>query len=129
MKNETTEKRSKRIISQLKAKYPGKDCYDLDGRGMHFVCEVEPVNEHPEYDRAVEVIIQNKPHKHLKMTQQYTILLGKLDLYVNNQKHHLFPGDKFTVSPNSVHWAISQNECWVEIYSTPGWTKADHIVI
>ncbi|MDD5016340.1 MAG: hypothetical protein PHW73_14830 [Atribacterota bacterium] len=53
--NETKKLRTKKIINQLQREYPDKKSYDLDGRGLHFVCEVEPVDEHPEYDKAVEV--------------------------------------------------------------------------
>lgn len=121
---------SDRIINQLKVKYPGKKAYDLDGRGMHFVCEVEPVDEHPEFDRAVEVIIFSKPHKHLKMTQNYTIISEELELHVGEETVNLHTGDKYTIYPNNVHWAKSVgSECWVEIYSTPGWTKEDHILV
>ena len=62
--SETQAERSSRIIKELQQKYPGKKAYDLDGRGLHFVCEVEPVDDHPEYDYAVEVIISSKPHIH-----------------------------------------------------------------
>lgn len=126
---ETVEERSKRILGQLKDKYPDAKSYDLDGRGMHFVCEVEPVDEHPEYDRAVEVIVTSKPHKHLKMTQKYTIIKGKLVLHIGEKKVVLKAGDKYTVLPNNIHWVESEDECWLEIYSEPGWTKEDHIVV
>lgn len=123
------EPRSERILNQLKTKHPGKACYDLDGRGMHFVCELEPTKDHPEYDRAVEVMILTKPHKHLKMAQYYTILSGTLELHVGNDVVRLNTGDKHIVQPGNVHWAQSPNECWVEIRSEPGWTKEDHIPI
>jgi mannose-6-phosphate isomerase-like protein (cupin superfamily) len=129
MKNEDSKQRSERILAQLRAKYPKAKSYDMDGRGMHFVCEVEPVSEHPGYDRAVEVIIQSKPHKHLKMTQYYTVISGNLELYVGEETINLGPGDKYTVLPSNPHWAKSDNECWVEIYSEPGWTKEDHLII
>lgn len=129
MKNETDKQRSKRIIKSLKEKFPGKDSFDLDGRGLHFVCEVEPTKCHPEYDKAVEVIIDSKPHKHLKMIQQYKILSGNLELHIADKVVHLTEGDEYTLEPGIVHWATSEDECWLEIYSTPGWTKEDHIVI
>lgn len=129
MKNETTQQRSERILKQLKEKYPGKHCFDLDGRGMHFACEVEPTDDHPVYDRAVEVIISSKPHKHLKMTQYYTSLSGTLELHIEDKVIMLHPGDKYTIYPGNVHWAKSNDECWVEIYSKPGWTKEDHIPV
>lgn len=127
MKKETSKHRSERILNQLRTKYPGKKAFDLDGRGMHFVCEVEPTQDHPEYDRAIEVIINSKPHKHLIMTQNYTILSGTLELHIGEKIIELKSGDKYTIPPGNVHWAVSKNECWVEIYSTPGWTAEDHI--
>jgi len=129
MKDETFEERSRRILQVLREKYPGKEAFDLDGRGLHFVCEVEPTTDHPEYDRAVEVIIQSRPHKHLKTTQEYTILSGTLELYVEDEVVALKLGDKYTIEPDTIHWAKSSDECWLEIYSTPGWTKEDHIVV
>lgn len=128
-KAETPEKRSARILKELSEKFPHAKSFDLDGRGLHFVCEVEPTQDHPEYDRAVEVIISSKPHKHLKMTQYYTILSGKLKLYIEGKQTVLEKGDKYTIGPNIVHWAESDNECWSEIYSEPGWTEEDHIVV
>lgn len=118
-----------RIIRQLKTKYPNKATFDLDERGLHFVCEIEPTSLHPDYDRAIEVIISSKPHKHLKMTQYYTIISGTLELHIENEVIHLKTGDKYTIEPNNTHWAKSNNECWVEIYSKPGWTKEDHILV
>ncbi len=128
-KNESTQQRTERILNELKEKYPNTAVYDLDGRGLHFLSEVEPVSDHPEYDRAIEVIISSKPHKHLKMTQYYKIIQGNLNLHIEDNLITLQPGDKYKVQPGIVHWAESDNECWVEIYSEPGWTKEDHIVV
>lgn len=129
MKRETAQQRSDRILNQLKKKYPGKKAFDLDGNGNHFVCEVEPTCEHPEYDRAIEVIIASKPHKHLKTTQYYTILSGTLHLYADKKSITLHQGDTYIIKPGVVHWATSNEECWIEIISKPGWTKEDHIII
>jgi len=96
---------------------------------MHFVCEVEPTAEHPEYDRAVEVMLQTRPHKHRKMTQRYTILSGTLDLHVDDKTFKLDTRDTFTIHPEEVRWATSKGECWAELYSTPGWTKEEHILV
>src|ERR1700729_1251663 len=129
MRQETTQERSDRIVSFLKNKCPGKGSYDLDGRGFHFVCEVEPVSEHPEYDTAVEVIIKSMPHKHLKMTQRYTILEGKMQLHVGEKTITLNKGDQYVIVPGLVHWATSDDEALAELYSVPGWTKEDHILV
>lgn len=129
MNEETAQERSDRIIKLLKEKYPGKDCYDLDGRGLHFVCEIEPVSEHSEYDTAIEVIVKSKPHKHLKMVQRYTVLSGNMELHVDDETILLAEGDKYVIIPGKVHWATSNDETLVELYSVPGWTKEDHIVV
>jgi len=129
MKNEILEKHSNKILGQLKAKYPNSESFDMDGDGNHFVCEVEPTKEHPEYDRAVEVIFKSKPHKHLKMKQQYKIISGKLKLYIDDEIVDLVDGDEYIILPGKVHWAESDDGCWLEIYSQPGWTKEDHIPI
>lgn len=126
---ETCQERAERILLELQQKYPGKKAFDLDGNGTHFVCEIEPTSEHPKYDRAVEVIISSMPHKHAEMTQQYKILSGRLELHVGSEVVILHPGEKYTIEPGVVHWARSDDECWLEIYSEPGWTEEDHIPV
>lgn len=130
MQTETKEERSKRILSLLKEKYPNAKALDLDGSSNHFVSEVEPASEHPEYDRAIEVIFRSKPHKHIKMTQTYTMLSGALELHAGNKTVLLKQGDTYTIKPPTVHWGeCKEGECWLEIYSTPGWTPEDHIPV
>lgn len=129
MKSESLEQRAKRIQNQLRAKYPGANVFDLNKNCLHFVCEVEPTNDHPQYDRAVEVIISSKPHKHLKMTQRYTVLSGTLEVFIDDKKVLLHSGDKYIIHPGEVHWAVSNDECWLEIYSEPGWTAEDHVPV
>lgn len=126
---ETIKQRQERIINELKSKYPGKNTFDLNGDGNHFVCEVEPTQDHPEYDRAVEVMIKSRPHKHLKTLQVYTIIKGHLKLHLGDEVIDMKPGDKQTIPLGVVHWAESEDECWDELYSTPGWTAEDHIPV
>ncbi len=120
---------SQRIISRLKSKYPTSKVYDLSGQGQHFVCEIEPASDHPEYDVAIEVIIKSEPHKHLKTTQTYRVLSGTLELHIDNQTLILNSNDTYTVLPDTIHWAKSDNEAWVEITSRPAWTPEDHIKV
>jgi hypothetical protein len=128
MEDKTILKRSERIINELKEKYPSASVWDVDGSGKHFVAEVEPSKDHPEYDRAIEVIISSKPHKHLKMIQEYKVIVGDLELHLGDRVVILCQGEKHIIRPGIIHWA-NGDECWVEIYSTPGWTKEDHIQI
>ena len=49
MSQESKEDKTNRILGKLKTKYPDAQSFDLDGRGLHFVCEVEPTQAHPEF--------------------------------------------------------------------------------
>jgi len=117
------------IFKYMQSSYPHSKFYDLDGREKHFVCEIEPVDKHPEFDTAVEFIIESKPHKHLVMTQRYYIIQGKLQLFIDGKSINLKKGDRITIQKGQTHWAKSKNGCFVEIFSSPGWTKKDHIVV
>lgn len=128
MKTSNSTKRTRRIIKELQEEFPGKKIYDLHGDGQHFVCEIEPGNEHPEYDRAIEVMVKTKPHKHLKTKQVYLVRSGTLRLHVQ-KVIDLKPGDVYIIEPGDIHWAESDDECRVELHSTPAWTKEDHITI
>ncbi len=126
---ESAKQRSDRILNELSVKYPDKKAYDLDGRGEHFVTKIEPASDQSEYDLTVEVIISSKPHKHIRTTQNYKVLSGTLELHDEEKTIILQKGSLYTVVPPNIHWAKSENECWVEILSKPGWTKEDHIVV
>jgi mannose-6-phosphate isomerase-like protein (cupin superfamily) len=126
MSNETATERAERILRVLGSSFPGKRCYDVDGRGMHFVCEVEPVDNDSGWDKAVEVVISSTPHKHARTTQRYKVLAGTLELHVNDASILLREGDTYTVEPETAHWATSEDEAVVEIRSKPGWTADDH---
>lgn len=117
------------IIHKLQQQYPGKAVIDLNGDGKHMVCEIEPTSDHPEYDRAIEVIIASKPHKHNYTKQIYTILTWHLDLYVDQDQIFLSPWDTHTIDPWQVHRASSEDQCIVEIHSTPWRTPDDHIPV
>lgn len=126
---ESIEERSDRILTKLRAAYPGTACWDVDGSGHHFVSEIEPTKDHPDYDLAIEVIIKSKPHKHLSSAQYHRVISGTLHLRVADKTVVLHGGDKYTVEPGKVHWASSEDEAWVEIRSEPGWTREDHISV
>ncbi|NMB56757.1 cupin domain-containing protein [Candidatus Beckwithbacteria bacterium] len=63
------------------------------------------------------------------MTQYYTVISGQLEFHLDDQVVNLKTGDKYTVVPGVIHWAKSKNGAWVEIFSKPGWTAEDHIVV
>jgi len=131
MKKESKKQRSERILNQLRKKYPSANCFDVDGKRLHFAAEIEPAEKHPEYDRCIEVIVASSPHKHFKMTHEYRVISGIPKLHIEDNVYSLKPGDTCTISPNKVHWVESGNdeECWIENYSRPGWTREDHILV
>jgi mannose-6-phosphate isomerase-like protein (cupin superfamily) len=126
MPGETAAERADRILRVLRSSFPGKSCYEVDGRGVHFVCEVEPVDKDSGWDKAVEVIISSTPRKHEHTTQRYRVLAGTLELHVNDASILLREGETYFVEPKTAHWATSEDEAVVEIRSRPGWTADDH---
>ena len=59
----------KRVVSQLKLKYPGKKIImNNRNRPTEIVCEIEPTREHLDYSRAIAVIDKSLPHYHQKTT-------------------------------------------------------------
>lgn len=129
MIEETPDQKTARIIGDLNAKYPGKKCFDVDGRGTHFVCEVEPAFEHPEYDKSAEIIILSRAHKFENSAQTYTVLRGSLELHVGEDVLVLDEGNSYEIAAGITRWAQSENECLVEIISKPGKTEADRVIL
>lgn len=129
VKEETPQERSQRILSLLRTRYPGKDAFDVDGSANHFAAEIEPAEDHPEYDRAIEVVIKSKPHLHHKMKQRFKILSGKLRLHIGENVITLSEGETYDIPTEIAHWAEGEGETWVEVYSEPGWTAEDHIPV
>jgi mannose-6-phosphate isomerase-like protein (cupin superfamily) len=127
LEDENVEDRVKHITTILTQQYPGKIIIDLNGNGLHIICEIEPTQDHTEYDRAIEVIIASKPHKHMITTQHYTIISWNLQLHIDDSIITLHPWDQYMINPWLVHRASSTNECIVETYSAPWWTAEDHI--
>ena len=54
----------KRIVSELKKKYPGKKILQNGDPVSEILCEVESTNKHKEYSLAVAVIDRSLPHFH-----------------------------------------------------------------
>ncbi|MBU2592638.1 cupin domain-containing protein [Patescibacteria group bacterium] len=119
---------SKKVIDELKRKYPGKKIIkNGEDNPSEILCEVDPSTNHPEYSLAVAVIDKSLPHSHKKTTETYKVTKGKLALFIDNKRHELKEGEELIIKPGWVHWAKG-NEIWVECYSEPGWTFEDHIL-
>ena len=61
---------SKKVIDELKRKYPGKKIIkNGEDNPSEILCEVDPSTNHPEYSLAVAVIDKSLPHSHKKTTE------------------------------------------------------------
>lgn len=119
---------AKRVISELKQKYPGKAIFPNDKENpTEIICEVEPASEHPDWSLAVAVIDKSVQHFHLKTTEEYTVTKGELVITVDGEEYNLSEGQSYVIRPPQHHFA-NGNETWVECKSTPGWRFDDHIV-
>lgn len=120
---------AKRIIHELETQYPGKKIILLPPDDpKEIICETDPASAHPQYSSAVAIIDSSAPHYHKISSETYTITRGGLDLFLNGKKKVLRKGEEYTVSPYTIHWAKG-NETWAQVYSTPGWTTGDHILV
>jgi len=110
----------KRIMNELKQKYPGKRV--IDDAGSYFAL-LEEASDHPEYDRATQVVTApTPPHKHEHTTHIYKAIDTPFNVHVDKKVVRVNPGESFTVKPNTVHWLSNDpgTECWLDVVSTPG---------
>ena len=120
---------TKKIIQKLQQKYPNKTIITNDKtHPTEILCETDPPSEHSEYSIAISVIDKSKPHKHNITTETYKIINGTLSLHVGEKAIMMNTGDKYVVSPGTIHWAEGK-ETWIECQATPAWTLKDHILI
>jgi len=110
----------KRIMNQLKQKYPGKRV--IDDAGSYFAL-LEEASDHPEYDLAIQVVIAPTPkHKHKHTTHVYRSIDTPFNLFVDKDSIRVNSGESYTVKPDTVHWLSNDpgTECWLEVMSSPG---------
>jgi len=115
-----SESDKKRIMSQLKEKYPGKRV--IDDAGSYFAL-LEEAKDHPEYDRAIQVVIApTPPHKHKHTTHIYRSIDTPFNIVEDKKNIRVLPGESYTVEPNKVHYLTVDKgtECWLEVISSPG---------
>ena len=115
-----------KIIARMKDEYPGANIVVLPQENpTEIICEFDPGKEHPEYSLAIAVIDRSEPHYHDQTVEIYRIVEGVLKLHVGEEEYVMYEGQEFTIIPGKVHWAEG-DQTWVEVYSTPAYTKSDH---
>lgn len=116
----------KRVITKLKKKYPGKNIVITDPENPgEIICEVEPSKDS---SIAIAVVDKIRPHYHKILTERYEVLRGVLRHHMGDKVTTLQKGDEIEILPGTVHWAEGK-ETWFKVYSTPGWTPEDHILV
>jgi len=120
---------SKRIIQEIKEKYPGKAIIcDPEENPTEIICEIDPTSKHLEKSIALAVVGKSKLHYHKKSTEIYEAIKGELTVIIDGKKHELMEGQKITIKPGEVHSAEGE-DAWFLTYSKPGWRFDDHIVV
>lgn len=120
---------SKKIIKELKKKYPGKKIIkNSEKNPTEILCKIEPSVKHPEYSLAVSVLDKSVPHVHKETTERYKVIKGVLKVFKDGKKFILKEGEGLTINPGEIHWAKGE-ETWFECYSRPGWAPEDHILV
>lgn len=120
---------TEKVIARLKHEYPGKKIIITDPKNpTEIICEIEPTKDHPKWSGAIAVIEKTRLHYHRKLTETYHVLKGSLTIYLNNKPHFLRQGDFIEIKPKTIHWSQGKN-VWVFVYSRPGWTPKDHILV
>jgi len=120
---------TQKIIKELQAQHPGKKVIlDPPDNPTEIICEIEPTAVHPERSVALAIVGTSKPHYHKKSTEIYEAIKGILTVYIEGKKHVLHEGEKITIEPHVIHY-VEGDETWFLIYSSPGWTFEDHIVV
>jgi len=120
---------TKKVVAELSQKYPGKKIVQLpENNPTEILCEIDPATNHPEKSIAIAVIDKSEPHYHKKTTEIYKVIKGNLSMVIDGQKNKLEEGDSLIIKPRDIHYAIG-DETWIEVYSEPGWSPEDHILI
>jgi len=117
------------VIKQLQQQYPGKTIICLpEDNPTEILCEIDPSSNHQDYSVVISIIDKSLPHIHDVTTEEYEILKGTLTLFRGNSQFELHQGERITIHPHEVHYAVG-NETWIKVTSHPGWTPTDHILI
>lgn len=116
----------KRVVGELKKKYPGKKVIITDPKDPgEIICETKPGKEKGE---AVAVIDYTRLHYHKVLTEVYEVMKGELEMTINGKKKIVKEGESITLKPGTRHSAKG-DETWIKVYSAPGWTPEDHILV
>lgn len=86
------------------------------------------------YGIILAEITESKPHWHDRTRECYTLLRGRLEVFVGDQTVVLERfGDHVVIPPGVPHWARAigggGQPAMVTVASQPAWTEADHHLV
>lgn len=120
---------AEKVVKELSKEYPGKKIIKNDEENpMEILCEIDPATDHPERSVAIAIIDRSKPHYHKKAVEAYEVIRGSLTINKNGRDFYLKEGERLVIEPEEIHFAAG-NETWIKVYSEPGWTLEDHILV
>jgi len=93
--------------------------YGLDKFGRYGMSILNIVNE--EYCKKLLIIFsgqENPFHYHKIKKETFCILAGKVDIYVNDKKYNLTPGDTLTIKPGDKHKIFGNSNAIIEEISS-----------
>ena len=113
------------IVAELTAKYPGKPIIKLpEDNPTEIIVELERTAE---MSCAIAVIARSVEHHHQIMVETYTVLRGRISVFLDGREHKLETGAMVIIPPGTKHWAQGDS-AWVQVDCTPPWSAEDHIL-
>lgn len=124
-------------IADFVARYPGRPVIRLPEENPEEVIIEIMQSSDKKFGIAVALILKTRPHKHLKTSEFYKILGGKVDIFLGDpQTKTAFtidendPGRQFIfLPPPAAHSAVAEELAEVLVISCPAWDPNDHILL
>ena|SRR3989344_7841633 len=121
------------VLVEITQKYPRCPVKKLPAGREHpreFIVVFEPTEKHPEWSMGLSYVLSSEPHHHKKIRELYIVERGEIELFVGTTSFIMGEGSWRVVPENTTHWmhatVNAPSYAIVRIYSSPGWTLADH---
>ncbi|MBI2637719.1 MAG: cupin domain-containing protein [Candidatus Sungbacteria bacterium] len=96
------------------------------------IFEVITAEDGEGFGQAIVDIHASKEHYHTRTVEFYTLISGRLAVYINGKATLLeSPGDTAKIPIGAWHWAESRPEsssARVSVITIPAWSESDHIL-
>lgn len=121
----------KKVISELKTKYPGKKIIENkneDSKTTEIVCEISSSEKE---SFAIAVIDSSPIHYHKVITETYKVIRGTLKVlkfFKESSEYRettVKKGESIVLRPGEVHANLG-DQTWVEVTSNPAWSIDDY---